>query len=39
MECLAHSLWEAQRAGRAPDEPGYLACLQRLAGLPDTADR
>lgn len=35
MECLAQSLWEAQRAGSAPDEPGYLACLQRLAGLPD----
>ena len=36
MECLAHSLWEAQCAGRAPDAPAYLACLRRLAGLPDT---
>ncbi len=33
MECLAQSLWEAQRDGRTPDEPGYLGCLRRLAGL------
>lgn len=30
MECLAQSLWEAQQAGRPPDEAAYLACLQRL---------
>ena len=32
MECLARSLWEAQRAGRMPDEAGYLDCLRSLAG-------
>lgn len=31
MECLAQALWEAQRAGRPPDEPAYLECVQRLA--------
>lgn len=30
MECLGQVLWEAQRAGRHPDERDYLACLQRL---------
>jgi hypothetical protein len=30
MECLGQTLWEAQRAGRQPDEQDYLACLQRL---------
>lgn len=35
MECLAQSLWEAQRDGSAPDQPGYLACLWRLAGRPE----
>jgi hypothetical protein len=29
MDCLAESIWEAQRAGRALDEAAYLACLQR----------
>jgi hypothetical protein len=32
MECLAQSLWEAQRAGATPDEGGYLDCLRALAG-------
>jgi hypothetical protein len=31
MECLARSLWEAQRAGRAPDEADYLGCLKARA--------
>jgi hypothetical protein len=31
MECLAQSLWEAQRSGRPPDEGGYLACVECLA--------
>jgi len=31
MECLGQSLWEAQRAGRAPDEMAYLRCVQALA--------
>jgi hypothetical protein len=30
MECLAQSLWEAQRAGNAPNESDYLACIERL---------
>ncbi len=33
MEALAQTLWEAQRAGRAPDELQYLALARRrLAG-------
>ena len=31
MECLGQSLWEAQRAGQAPDEMTYLRCVQGLA--------
>lgn len=31
IECLAESLWEAQRAGTAPDEAGYLEKVRRLA--------
>ena len=30
MECLGLVLWEAQRAGRMPDESAYLDCLQKL---------
>jgi len=30
MEMLGRALWEAQRAGRAPDEQGYLESLRRL---------
>ena len=30
MECLALGLWEAQRAGREPDETAYIECLRRL---------
>jgi hypothetical protein len=32
MEVLGEALWEAQRAGAAPDESRYLAALRRLAG-------
>lgn len=32
MDCLAQSLWEAQRSGEMPDETGYLDCLRHLAG-------
>ena len=32
MECLAETLWDAQRAGIAPDEARYLARVRRLAG-------
>lgn len=31
MECLGRTLWEAQRAGRMPDEAAYLDCLRTLA--------
>lgn len=31
MECLGLVLWEAQRAGRQPDEQAYLVALARLA--------
>ena len=31
IEVLARMLWDAQRAGRAPDEPAYLEALRRLA--------
>lgn len=30
MDCLEKTLWEAQSAGRAPDEQTYLACLRQL---------
>ena len=30
IECLAETLWEAQRAGNAPDETRYLERLRRL---------
>ena len=30
MECLGQALWEAQRAGRAPDEQAYLECVRKL---------
>ena len=31
IECLAETLWEAQRAGTAPDEARYLECVRRIA--------
>lgn len=30
MDCLAESLWQAQRAGHAPSEQDYLLALRRL---------
>lgn len=30
MACLEKILWEAQTAGRTPDEGAYLNCLKRL---------
>jgi hypothetical protein len=30
VDALAETLWEAQRAGRAPDERAYLERLRRL---------
>lgn len=32
IECLGEALWQAQRAGRAPDEAAYLEALRRRAG-------
>ena len=32
MECLGETLWEAQRAGLAPDEQRYLQRLGKLRG-------
>ncbi|MGH8224841.1 MAG: DUF1841 family protein [Gammaproteobacteria bacterium] len=32
IECLAETLWEAQRAGRPPDDAAYLERLRSLAG-------
>ncbi|MGH8320538.1 MAG: DUF1841 family protein [Gammaproteobacteria bacterium] len=32
LECLAETLWCAQREGRLPDEQAYLACLRSRAG-------
>ena len=31
MECLAETLWDAQRAGGVPDESRYLSRVRRLA--------
>lgn len=31
MDCLAETLWQAQRAQMPPDESAYLECLSRLA--------
>ena len=31
LECLGEAMWEAQRAGRAPDEGAYLRCVERRA--------
>ena len=30
IECLSEALWQAQRAGTAPDEASYLESLRRL---------
>ena len=31
MECLAQTLWDAQRAGGVPDETRYLSRVRRIA--------
>ncbi len=35
IECLAEALWEAQRAGRPPDEQAYLERVRGLSGRRD----
>ena len=32
LECLAETLWRAQRDGTPPDASAYLSCLERRAG-------
>jgi len=32
LECLAETLWQAQRDGQAPDEQQYLERVRKLAG-------
>lgn len=32
LECLAETIWKAQRERAAPDGPAYLACLRGKAG-------
>ena len=29
MDCLGQMVWESQRAGRLPDGPAYIDCVQR----------
>ena len=36
MECLAESLWRAQRERTTPDASAYLACLRQKAGIDDS---
>ena len=31
IECLAESIWQAQRDGKMPNEAKYMECLQHLA--------
>ena len=31
LECLGETLWEAQRAGSAPDDGAYLECMEKKA--------
>ncbi|MBA3477787.1 MAG: DUF1841 family protein [Lautropia sp.] len=37
QECLAQTLWRAQRDSQPPDQQAYLDCLSRRAGLPPSA--
>jgi hypothetical protein len=32
LECLAETLWRAQREGAPPNAAAYLSCLERRAG-------
>jgi hypothetical protein len=32
LECLGETIWQAQRSNTAPDERGYLECLEKKAG-------
>ena len=37
IDCLAETLWEAQRDGSAPDEQRYLERLRQLVARPSSA--
>ncbi|MHB1585794.1 MAG: DUF1841 family protein [Acidiferrobacteraceae bacterium] len=30
IDCLAETLWQAERTGHIPDEESYLRCIERL---------
>ncbi len=32
MDCLAETIWQAQRTGHAPDGEAYVACIRQKAG-------
>lgn len=32
LDCLGEAIWQAQRYNTAPDERGYLECMERKAG-------
>lgn len=36
MECLADTLWRAQREGGEPDGSAYLECIARRSGVPQS---
>jgi hypothetical protein len=38
MECLAETLWRAERDRRLPDERAYLDCLGRMCKVPGEPD-
>jgi hypothetical protein len=31
MDCLAETIWQAQRDGKPPDAEAYLSCMQQKA--------
>jgi len=33
MDCLAETIWRAQRDSQLPDAEAYLACMQQKAGM------
>lgn len=37
VDCLGEMMWQAQRAGRAPELTTLLSCVRRSLGLPEMA--
>jgi len=33
MDCLAETIWQAQRSGQPPNAEAYIGCMQAKAGL------